>query len=166
MQEVFNNKAFGSRNRSAGLIFKELTEATLIHSGWRKNTPFFKEPISHLRPSLYNFTKELEGTKVAISWGFGNAIGIASVALSPLFTLGKSDSWHPDLHVIVVGSAQFNKTLGIDNASATSQQYSTVLTTLGKQVPVDTLLVSLDDFTGMRLIERQSPHKGTVVELT
>ncbi len=168
IQEEFNNQAFGARRRSAGLIFKQLVEATLCHRGWKPNQPFFERKVPNLRPSTFSFGKEVNGLKVAVSWGFGNAIGITSVVMSPLFTKNdiSSSAWHPNCHVIIVGSTDFNKTLGIDSASASSEQYLAVLSTLQGALPVPTALISVESFQGLKVTETSSPQKITAVELT
>jgi hypothetical protein len=168
IQEEFNNQAFGARRRSAGLIFKQLVEATLSHRGWKVNQEFFNRKVPNLRPSSFSFGKEVNGLRVAASWGFGNAIGITSIVLSPIYTRNSSQliAWHPDYHIIIVGSSEFNKALGIDAASATSQQYLTTLKTLEAELPTPTVLISLEHFVGLKVIETSGPQRVTSVELT
>jgi hypothetical protein len=132
------------------------------------NQDFFPRKVPNLRPSSFNFGKEINGLRLAASWGFGNAVGITSIALSPMFTKNaeNSNSWHPDNHIIIVGSSEFNKKLGIDGASATSQQFLATLKTLESELTTPTLLISLEDFVGLRVIETSGPQKLTTVELT
>jgi hypothetical protein len=168
IKEEFNNQSFGARKRSAGLIFKQLVEATLQHRGWKLNQPFYKQKVKNLRPSSFSFGKEFGVSRVAASWGFGNAIGITSVVLSTLFTktLKAADAWHPDCYFIMVGSAEFNRSLGLDTASATSEQFLAALRTLESELPVPTVLISLEEFKGLKVTETSSPLKVTSVELT
>jgi hypothetical protein len=132
------------------------------------NQEFFLRRVPNLRPWSFNFGKEINGTRVAASWGFGNAIGITSIVLSPTFTKKSNilKAWHPDFHIIIVGSAEFNKTLGIDGASATSQQYLATLKTLEAELPAPTVLINLENFAGLKVTESSAPQKTTAVELT